>query len=52
VLNYVFYIVFLVRALVLLMDYVLYDPLCIMTIFVVLVNFMLMVNFTKLSEDR
>ena len=39
VLNYVFCVVFLGHALVLLMDYVLYDPLRIMTIFVVLVNF-------------
>ena len=39
VLNYVSCIVFHVHALLLLMDYVLYDPLCIMTIFVIFVNF-------------
>ena len=39
VLNYVICIVFHVHALLLVMDYVLYVPLCIMTIFVVLVNF-------------
>ena len=39
VLNYGFCIVFHVHALLLLTDYVLYDLLCIMTIFMVLVNF-------------
>ena len=39
VLNCVFCIVFLVHALILLTDYVLYDHFCIMTIFVVIVNF-------------
>ena len=39
VLNYVICIVFHVHALLLLMDYVLYVPLCLMTILVVFVNF-------------